>query len=204
MFLVALTGGIASGKSTVSRLMEEKGAKVLDSDLLAREVVRKGEPAWREIVEHFGEGILEPGGEIDRRKMADIIFRNPEERAFLNSVTHPRVFQLMADRLSELEAETGGEGIVVLDIPLLVEAKAGSLFDFNLVVDSPPEVQVERLIADRDSSAEEAWSRIRSQAPRSERLACADFIVRNEGSLEDLRLEVDQAWEAVLARARGS
>jgi dephospho-CoA kinase len=202
LFTVALTGGIASGKSMACSFLQEKGAHILDSDSLAREVVKKGTPAWQEIVDHFGEDVLEPTGEINRPYLADIVFNNPEKRAFLNKVTHSRIFQLMADRLRDKEIEGDREDIIVLDIPLLVEAKASGSFDYILVIDTTPEIQVERLIMDRDLSAEEAWARIRSQAPRSERLQCADFVVTNEGGLEDLRLEVDQAWESILKRAR--
>lgn len=198
MITVALTGGIASGKSTVCRLLEEKGARILDSDQLAREVVLKETPAWREIVDHFGHDVLGPDGEINRQRLADIVFNDPEQRAFLNRITHSRIFQLMADRLHDLEVEPTGEKVVILDIPLLIETKVGGIFDYIIVVDADPEVQVERLVMDRSTSAEEAWSRIRSQAPRAERLEFADFVIQNEGSLEDLRLEVDRAWESIL------
>lgn len=200
MFYVALTGGIASGKSTVCRLLEERGAHVIDSDVLAREVVRKGAPAWAEVVEHFGPEILTPEGEIDRGKLGEIVFSDPGEREFLNRVTHPRIFQLMGERMRELERRCGGEGVVVLDIPLLVEAGAGGLFHLNLVVDAPEEEQVRRLVEDRGFSPEAAWARVRSQASREERLACADLVIANDGSLEKLRSEVDRAWEEILAR----
>jgi dephospho-CoA kinase len=200
LFTVALTGGIASGKSTVCSLLEEKGANILDSDLLAREVVKKGEPAWQEIVDHFGKEILGAKGEIERQKLADIVFNDHRERSFLNSVTHPRIFQLMADKLREMENQSDSQKIVILDIPLLIEANASGLFDYTLVVDASPETQVERLIMDRGSSAEEAWARIRSQAPRPERLQFADFVIINEGNLEDLKLEVDRAWESILRK----
>lgn len=202
VFTVALTGGIASGKSTVCRLLEEKGACVIDSDTLAREVVRHGTPAWSEIVEHFGDGILLPDGEIDRGKLGEIVFNQPSERAFLNQVTHPRIFQLMMDRLKEFDEETRGKGIAVLDIPLLVEANAGGMFDFVLVVDSSPEVQERRLLEDRGSTREDARARIRSQVPREERLKHADHVIPNEGSLEDLRREVDEAWQVILKRSQ--
>ncbi len=202
MFLVALTGGIASGKSTVCRMLEEKGAFVIESDALAREVVRKGEPAWREIVEHFGPSVLDEEGEINRAELARIVFSNAEERAFLNRVTHPRIFQLMFERLRAWEEREGGGGVAVLDIPLLVEVKAGDMFDFTLVVDAPPELQAQRLVSDRGSSVEEAWSRIRSQVSREERLSCADFVIRNEGGLDGLRREVDRAWEVITLKAR--
>lgn len=201
MFLVALTGGIASGKSTVCGMLEEKGAFVVETDLLAREVVRKGEPAWKEIVEHFGDTVLDAEGEIDRARLAQIVFADEVERAFLNRVTHPRIFQLMFERLRAWEGANGSEGVAILDIPLLVEAKAGDMFDFTLVVDAPPELQAERLVNDRDSTSEEAWARIRSQVSREERLKHADFVIRNEGSIEDLRREVDRAWEAISSRA---
>lgn len=201
MYLVALTGGIASGKSTVCRFLEEKGARILDSDALAREVVRKGQPAWREIVEHFGESVITQEGEIDRARLAAIVFRDPEERAFLNRVTHPRIFQLMGERLREIEATGHGKGVVVLDIPLLVEANAAHLFHMNLVVDAPPELQVKRLIADRGVSEEEAWARIRSQASREERLRHADLVIENKGSLKELAEAVETAWKEILSRA---
>jgi dephospho-CoA kinase len=201
VFVVALTGGIASGKSTVCDLLAEKGAYVLCSDLLAREVVAKGEPAWRDIVDHFGESVLDEKGEIDRGRLAEIIFSDPAERTFLNSVTHPRIFQLMFERLQATGAETGRKGIAVLDIPLLVDVKAAKMFDFTLVVDASPEVQVERILRDRGGSHEEALARIAAQVPREERLACADRIIHNEGDLEELRLQVDEAWEEISAEA---
>jgi dephospho-CoA kinase len=201
LFVVALTGGIGSGKSTVCNLLEEKGAFILDSDRLAREVVEKGKPAWKDIVEHFGEAVLDTEGEIDRKKLADIVFTDAVERSFLNSVTHPRIFQLMYERLQARDTETEGKGVAVLDIPLLVDVKASGMFDFTLVVDASPEVQVERITSDRGSSREEAWSRIRSQVPREQRLASADHVIDNDGSMESLRSEVDKAWEAILDHA---
>jgi len=201
LFLVALTGGIASGKSTVGRILEEKGACLLDSDAMAREVVRKSTEAWREIVDHFGKDILGPDGEIDRKKLADIVFKDAGERAFLNKVTHPRIFQLMAERLRDIEHKAGGKVIVILDIPLLVEAKAAGAFDFTLVVDASPQTQVDRLKKDRGSSTEEAWSRIKSQVSREERLRVADLVIRNDGDMEDLRSEVEGAWEVIRERA---
>jgi dephospho-CoA kinase len=201
MFKVALTGGIASGKSTVCELLEERGAYIICSDHLAREVVEKGKPAWRDIVDHFGEVVLDTDGEIDRKKLADIVFSDPSERSFLNGVTHPRIFQLMYERLRARDEATGGEGIVVLDIPLLVDVKADGMFDFILVVDVSPEVQVGRITRERGDSPEEARARIASQVTREERLAHADHVISNEGSLDDLRREVDEAWEAILKRA---
>ncbi len=201
MFVVALTGGIGSGKSTVCSLLKEKGAFILDSDKLAREVVEKGKPAWKEIVEHFGDDVLDAEGCIDRRKLADIVFSHPEEREFLNRATHPRIFQLMLERLQARDAETRGKGVAVLDIPLLVEANAGGMFGFTLVVDASPEVQVERITRDRDSTREEALARIRAQVPREERVAHAGFVIDNNGDMEELRREVDRAWEAILSRA---
>jgi dephospho-CoA kinase len=202
MFLVALTGGIASGKSTVLEMLAKKGAQVLDSDEMAHQVVKHGEQAWREIVEHFGDEILLPNREIDRQKLAEIIFHDRHERIVLNSITHPRIFELMAGRLRELEDEIGPEGIIVIDIPLLIEANAEGIFDYNLVVDASPELQVERLISQRGCSAEEAWSRLRSQAPRDERLDSADHAINNDGTLEDLQFEVDQAWDAIIKASK--
>jgi dephospho-CoA kinase len=204
MFLVALTGGIATGKSVVLEMLAEKGARTLDSDEMAHEVVQPGTQAWREILEHFGDEILLPDQELDRAKLAEIIFHDQHQRVVLNSITHPRIFEVMSERLRSLEDEVGQDAIVVIDIPLLVEAKAEGIFDYNLVVDALPETQVERLITERVYSAEQAWARIRSQAPREERLQSADLIIHNNGTLEDLRFEADQAWEAILETARGA
>ncbi|OFW55964.1 MAG: dephospho-CoA kinase [Candidatus Solincola sediminis] len=197
MFLVALTGGIASGKSEVLEMLREKGANILDSDEMARQVVQPGAQAWREIHEHFGDEILLPSQELDRDKLAEIIFHDQHQRVVLNSITHPRIFELLAGRLGELQDEVGGDAIVVIDIPLLVEANAEGIFDYNLVVDVLPQLQVERLITERGYSAEQAWSRIRSQASREERAKSADYIVNNNGTFDDLRFEADQAWEAI-------
>ena len=204
MFVIALTGGIASGKSTICEMLSRKGAFIICSDELAREVVKNGEPAWMEIVDHFGSGILDHEGEIDRGKLAQIVFADSEERIFLEKATHPRIFQRMADKMREIDAETEGKAIVVLDIPLLVEASAGSMFDFNLVVDAPPGKQIDRLMAYRGSTEEEARSRMNAQVPREQRLACADRVIHNDGTIEDLQNEVDRAWEDILALARDS
>ncbi|MBN2028140.1 MAG: dephospho-CoA kinase [Actinobacteria bacterium] len=202
MFVVALTGGIASGKSTVCNMLARKGAFVICSDVLAREVVEKEKPAWKDIVAHFGDEILDQDGEIDRAKLAEIVFADAEERVFLEGVTHPRIFQRMAETMREIDAGTGGDAVVILDIPLLVEARAGGMFDYNLVVDASPQVQVERLMADRGSTEEEAWARMNAQVPREERLACADLVIHNEGNIADLQQEVDKAWETIGALAR--
>jgi len=198
LFLVALTGGIASGKTTVGRMLVDKGAFLVESDALARKVVEKGSEAYREIVEHFGESILDPQENIDRAKLGTVVFNDPSEREFLNRVTHPRILQLMASEIERIRVETGDRAIVVLDIPLLVEAGVAGAFDFTLVVDASPETQEERLVRDRGLSREDARARIASQASREERLRVADFVVRNEGSLVDLEREVERAWEAIL------
>lgn len=202
MFIVALTGGIACGKSTVCDLLAEKGAYILCSDQLAREVVQKGEPAWHDIVDHFGDAVLDEEGEIDRARLGEIVFSDPAERIFLNSVTHPRIFQLMFERLRCKDEESGGKGIAILDIPLLVDVKVGDMFDFTLVVDTSPEAQLERMNAERGCSREEAMARIKAQVTREERLAFADHVIHNDGSLEDLRREVDDAWDIIVERAR--
>ncbi|MEJ5186111.1 MAG: dephospho-CoA kinase [Candidatus Geothermincolales bacterium] len=198
LFLVALTGGIASGKSTVGKCLARKGAFLIESDALARKVVEKGSEAYREIVEHFGEGILDHQGNIDREKLGAVVFHDPSEREFLNRVTHPRILALMAEQIETIRKESGNEAIVVLDIPLLVEAGAARAFDFTLVVDASPETQEERLVTDRGLTREDAKARIACQASREERLRVADFVIHNEGSLEDLEKEVERAWSAIL------
>lgn len=190
---VGLTGGIASGKSTVSAILAELGAVVIDADLLAREVVARGTPGLAAVVEEFGDAVLTPEGDLDRPAMGRIVFGDAGARKRLEAIIHPLVHR----RGAELEAEAPGDAVVVHDIPLLAEGGRASSFDAVVVVDSPSEVQVERMVRDRGWSREEAEARIAAQATREERLAIATHVIENTGSLEDLRARVEQVYAAL-------
>lgn len=192
---VGLTGGIASGKSTVSKLLAEHGAVVIDADLLAREVVQKGTPGLAAVVEAFGPDVLTPDGELDRPKMGEIVFNDAGRRKVLEGIVHPLVFE----RYAELEASAPADGIVVHDIPLLVESGRVGEFDAVVVVDAPEELQVERMIRDRGWTEEDARARIAAQATREQRRAAAasvnGYVIDNTGTLEDLRQRVAEVFE---------
>ena len=190
---VGLTGGIASGKSSVSTILAELGAVVIDSDALAREVVAKGTPGLARVVEAFGAEVLTEDGELDRPKVGSIVFADEDRRRELEGIIHP----LVRERSAELEAAARPGALVVHDIPLLAEAGLAEAFDAVIVVDAPPEVQVERMMRDRGWTREEAESRIAAQASREQRLAIATHVIDNTGSLAGLRAQVERIYAAL-------
>ena len=194
MTRVGLTGGIASGKSTVAGLLREAGAVVIDADQLAREVVAKGTPGLEQVVAEFGPELLTPEGELDRPRMGQIVFNDPERRRALEAIVHPLVFE----RIAALEAAAGPDDLVVHDIPLLTESGRADDFDAVIVVDVPTELQVERAVA-RGMDEQDARDRIAAQATREARASIATYLIDNSGSLDDLRAEVAD----VLAQVRG-
>ena len=186
MTRIGLTGGIASGKSTVTQILRELGAVVIDADLLAREVVERGTPGLAAVVEEFGPGLLTADGDLDRPAMGRLVFGDEHARRRLEAIIHPLVYA----RITELEAEAPPDALVVHDIPLLAEnARAGD-FDAVIVVDVPEEMQVERMVRDRGWTEEDARARIAAQATREQRLAIATYVVDNTGTHEDLRHRV--------------
>lgn len=191
---VSLTGGVASGKSTVSAIFAELGAVVIDGDLLARQVVEQGTPGLAAVVEAFGEDLLTADGDLDRPKMGAIVFNDAEKRRVLESIVHPLVFE----RYAELEAAASPGDVVIHDIPLLAESGRAAEFDEVVVVDVPEEVQVERMLRDRGWTEDDARSRIASQATREERLAIATYVVDNTGSLDALRERVVDVHSALV------
>jgi dephospho-CoA kinase len=190
MLLVGLTGGIASGKSTVSGMLAERGAEIIDADHIARQVVMPGTPAWCKIREHFGPGVLYPDGSIDRQALADIVFADKAKLTVLNEITHPDIFARIADRL---EAHHDQDVVVVLDAALLIEAGLADGVDVVIVTHSPREIQVERLAA-KGLGERDASSRIAAQLEPEQRLARADIVIDNSGSLEQLGRRVDEVW----------
>jgi len=185
---VGLTGGIASGKSTVSAVLSELGAVVVDSDLLAREVVARGTPGLAQVVEAFGTGVLTAEGDLDRPAVGAIVFADESRRRVLESIVHP----LVRARSAELESAAESGALVVHDVPLLVEGGMAPAFDAVVVVDVPTEVQVDRMVRERGWSREEAEARIAAQATREQRLAAATHVIDNTGTLEELRARVEQ------------
>jgi dephospho-CoA kinase len=195
---VGLTGGIGSGKSTVGALLAEHGAVIIDSDALAREVVAAGSAGLAAVVDVFGPEVLTTAGELDRAAMGRRVFADPAARARLEAVIHP----LVRRRAAEIEAAAPTDAVVVHDIPLLVETGQAGSFDVVVVVDTPVELQIDRLTRERDMTAEEARSRIDAQASRGERLAVADHVVANDSTPAALREAVDRLWTQ-LSRHRG-
>ena len=187
--MVGLTGGIGSGKSTVSSLLAQKGAVVIDADRIVHEVQARGGAAFQPIVDRFGSEVVLESGELDRKKLASIVFSDPEALAELNKVVHPLVGKEIADRMAA-EAET--DHVVILDVPLLVESGRSDMVGM-IVVDCPVDVAVERAVA-RGMDEADVRRRIGAQVSREERLDRADFVVDNSGSLADLEREVDRAW----------
>lgn len=192
---MGLTGGVASGKSTVSAMLAELGAVVIDADLLAREVVAKGTPGLAAVVEEFGPGVLTADGELDRPAVGAIVFADETRRRRLEAIIHPRV----RARGAELEAGASPGALVVHDIPLLAETGQGAAFDAVLVVDVPEEVQLDRMVRLRGMSEEEARARIAAQASREERTAIATHVIDNHGTHEDLRQRVAEVFEELVS-----
>ena len=188
---VGLTGGVASGKSTVSAMLAERGAVVTDADLLAREVVAPGTDGLAEVVEAFGEQVLGPDGALDRPALGAVVFADETKRRALEAIIHPRV----RARAAEIEAAAPAGAVVVHDIPLLTETGQAASFDAVVVVDVPVETQVERMVSLRGMSPEDARARVAAQASREERLAVATYVVDNTGTLEELRARVDEVYD---------
>ncbi|EOO30493.1 dephospho-CoA kinase [Bacillus cereus BAG1X2-3] len=179
--VIGLTGGIASGKSTVSEMFRELSIPVIDADIIAREVVERGKPAYNKIVEVFGAEVLQQDGELDRPKLGSIVFYNEEKRLQLNKIVHPAVREEM-NRQKEMYIKEGMQAIV-LDIPLLFESKLTSLVDRILVVAVTPDTQLERLMKRNGFSEEEATARIQSQMPLAEKVKNADEVINNDGTI---------------------
>ncbi len=197
---VGLTGGIGSGKSEVARLLAGHGAVVVDSDLLAREAVAPGSPGLAAVVAEFGPGVLGEDGSLDRPALGRVVFADPARRAALEGIVHPYVRR----RSAEIAAGAPEGAVVVHDVPLLVEAGLADRYDLVVVVDVDEETQVRRLTTVRGMSGDDARARISAQADRAARLAVADLVVTNDGSLDDLRQRVDGLWRDLSARASAS
>jgi dephospho-CoA kinase len=186
---IGLTGGIGSGKSTAAALLAERGARVVDADRIAREVLEPGTPGLAAVVAEFGNDVLTPAGALDRPALAAVVFGDPAARARLDAVVHP----LVRARAAELVAAAPADAVVVQDVPLLVETGQAGSFDLVLVVETGLDTRVARLV-DRGLSAEDARARIASQATDEQRRAVADVVLRNDGDRGELAAQVDRFW----------
>ena len=199
MFLVGLTGGIGTGKSTLAALLTERGALVIDADRLGHEALMPGEPAWREVVDQFGDEVLAVGTmEIDRKALARIVFGDPAKLAALNAITHPVIMRKIADTM---EAFRHTERIVILDAALIVELGLVDSLDVIVVVASGTDIRRARLMKDRGMTGDAIDARINAQAKPEDLIAAADIVVTNDGSLEDLAREADRVWSELEKRA---
>ena len=203
MLRVGLTGGIGSGKSEVSRRLAAHGAVIIDADVAARQVVAPGTPGLARIAEAFGPGVLRPDGALDRTQLGAIVFGDPAQLAKLNAITHPLIAKWMeaAERAAAEAAD--GDLILVYDTALLAESGRWADYDLVIVVDVPPELQVDRLVSQRGMTPHQARARMAAQASRDQRLAVADLVIDNSGSLDDLDRRVAEIWADLKRRAAG-
>jgi dephospho-CoA kinase len=193
MLKIALTGGPGSGKSTVARMFRDLGAEVIDADEVAHEVVAIGRPAWEELRREFSDEYFQEDGSLDRVKMAELVFQDPEARRGLNAIVHPKVTREIARRLADLSAR--GVKLVMVEVPLLFEAGLEKHYDSVIVVDARENEQIERLTARDGRSRQEALGIIQAQWPLNAKKARADFVVDNRGSLENTRGQVKKLWQ---------
>lgn len=199
MRIFGLTGGIASGKSTVGRMLRELGAPIVDADLLAREVVGKGSEGLAALHRHFGDSILLPNGELDRKRLGAVVFSDSEARIALNDITHPRIAEAGREAIERL-AQAGHE-IAIYEAALIVENRLQEKMNGLIVVAIPEALQLQRL-AERDrSSEEEARSRVASQLPLSEKIAVADYVIDNSATTAETRQQVEALWARLCAES---
>jgi dephospho-CoA kinase len=190
MLLIGLTGGIGSGKSTVSAALAERGAEVIDADAIVRDVQRPGTEVFDGIVLRFGDGVVSDDGSLDRQAVADIVFADPAALADLNALVHPAVGAEIARRL---EGAAATDGVVILDVPLLVESGRDDMVGM-IVVDTDPDIAVERLVSQRGFTEADARARMARQASRDQRLARADFVIENNADRDALAERIDECW----------
>ncbi|MFJ9395177.1 dephospho-CoA kinase [Streptomyces californicus] len=196
MLKVGLTGGIGAGKSEVSRLLVERGAVLIDSDRIAREVVEPGTPGLAAVIEEFGPDVLTAEGTLDRPALGALVFADDRRRAALNAIVHP----LVGARAAELERAAPEDAVVVHDVPLLTENGLAPFYDLVVVVDASAETQLDRLVTLRGMTESDARARMAAQATREERRAVADLVVDNDGTHEALVEQVDAVWDELVRR----
>lgn len=200
-FLVGLTGGIGSGKSAVAGLLAERGARVVDADVVARAVVARDSPGLAQVVAEFGHDVLDEQGDLDRARLGEKVFADPQAMQRLNAIVHP----LVAERTEAMLADGPAGGVVVYDVPLLVEGAVHERHDFDLilVVEAPVDLRIERLVRDRHLTEEQVRARIASQATDEQRRAVADVVIMNDGSRANLGRAVDEIWKQRVGQRTG-
>ncbi len=199
MLNVGLTGGIASGKSTVSKMLVEKGAEHIDFDVLAHLVQAPDQPAWKAIIDCFGAAVLNEDRTINREKLGAIVFQDRDRLTKLNEIVHPAVFEQWRQRLADIERKQPS-AIVLSDVPLLIEGDMQSLFDLVVLVYIPAEEQLERLVGRNGYPRDQAMRRLASQMPIQEKLCHADLVINNEGTVDETRILIDQIWQELVDR----
>lgn len=192
---IGLTGGIASGKSTVSKMLVRLGALLIDADRIAREVVMPGSPVLAEVAAHFGQEVLNEDGTLNRKRLGEIIFHDPAEREKLDSLMHPPIRQQMKDRMRE-HASRDPNSMIVVDVPLLYESGLESMFDEVVVVYVPESVQIARLMERNQLPREEAIRRLQSQMPLEKKRERADVVIDNQGTIDETMRQVEQYWRS--------
>ncbi|MCS7207469.1 MAG: dephospho-CoA kinase [Dehalococcoidia bacterium] len=198
--VIGVTGGIGTGKSTVTRILRELGAVVIDADALGHEAYRPGTQAWQEVVEAFGTDILLPSGEVDRKRLGAIVFNDPQALARLNAIMHPKMFRMAQERIQQAKAQ--GHQVIVLEAAILLEAGWDPLVDEIWVVTAPEAVAVERAQARTGLPREAILARVRAQMPPQERIRRAHVVIDNAGSLEDLRRRLETLWQERIVTRR--
>lgn len=201
MRVIGLTGGIASGKSTVTEMLRALGAPIVDADLLARQVVEPGSPALAEIAERFGADVITADGTLDRKKLGAVVFEDPDARRDLNRITHPRI--AMAGQQAIAAHGANGAKVVIYDAALIVENKLHLGLAGLIVVSLPREVQRRRLMARDQIDEEAAEARIAAQLPLEEKVAVADYVIDNSGTLDETRAQVEKVWAQITTGSEG-
>ncbi|MEW5706137.1 MAG: dephospho-CoA kinase [Actinomycetota bacterium] len=193
MKLVGVTGPIASGKTSFAAMLAEKGALVIDADAIARDVVKPGKPAWQQIINYFGEDILQPNREIDRRKLGEIVFNAPEKLASLNKIVHPHVIAQIDRELENIERQYGNGQVVVVDVPLLIEVGLHKRCDLVVVVTADEDIRFARLLK-QGLSKEDAKARMKAQKDKEKLEEEADIVIKNNTTLNALREKAEEVW----------
>jgi len=194
--VLGVTGGIASGKTTVANMLEDLGVPIIDFDLLSRQVVEPGQPAFKDITDYFGDGVIDKNGTLDRKRLSTIVFRNPAKRKILEGITHPRIVEAFVRQIKEM-AEKDPHGIVQVVIPLLFEVNLTHLVHKVLVVYISPDKQIERLTKRDKISHKEAENILKAQMPIDQKVAKADFVIHNEGNIDETRKAVYALWRSL-------
>jgi dephospho-CoA kinase len=194
--LLGVTGGIASGKTTVVHMLKDLGAYLIDFDVIARQVVEPEKPAWKEIVDYFGRQVLQEDGSLDRKSLSEVVFQDMEKRKKLEGFTHPRIFDEFFKQVNEI-TDGDPDAIILADVPLLIELNTQYMFHKILVVYAPEEMQIERLAARDGISKDQAAHMLKSQLPIDEKVGYADFVIYNDKPLEEVRKQVEELWETL-------